>query len=104
MGQKVLIYNSRLKLFPGKLKSKWFGPCVVTKVFHYGVLEVHSSENNQTFIVNGHRGKLYIEVYSTPREDDLAPQDLVLQSVHYAVAPRALEPHLVDFKCTFLQG
>jgi hypothetical protein len=46
VGQKVLIYNSRLRLFPGKLKSRWSGPCVVTKVFPHGALEVHNSESN----------------------------------------------------------
>jgi hypothetical protein len=81
-----------------KARALQFGPCVVTKVFPHGTLEVHSSENNQTFTVNGHRVKPYIEVNSTSREDDLAPQDLALQSVHYAAAQRALEPHLVDFK------
>ena len=25
-GEKVLLFNSRLKLFPGKLKSRWSGP------------------------------------------------------------------------------
>ena len=30
IGQKVLLYNSRLKLFPGKLKSRWTGPFEVT--------------------------------------------------------------------------
>ena len=28
-GQKVLLYNSRLHLFPGKLKSRWTGPYIV---------------------------------------------------------------------------
>ena len=32
-GQQVLLFNSRLKLFPGKLKSRWSGPFTVTKVF-----------------------------------------------------------------------
>ena len=32
-GQKVLLFSSRLKLFPGKLKSRWSGPFKVTKVF-----------------------------------------------------------------------
>jgi len=31
-GEKVLIYNSRLHLFPGKLKSKWLGPYEVIHV------------------------------------------------------------------------
>jgi hypothetical protein len=89
----VLIYKSQLRLFPGKLKSRWFGPCVVTKVFPHGALEVHSSENNQTFIVNGHRVNPNLEFKLIPSDEDLA-----LQSVQYAVAPRAPEPHLVDFK------
>ena len=28
-GQQVLLFNSRLKLFPGKLKSRWSGPFIV---------------------------------------------------------------------------
>jgi hypothetical protein len=53
VGQKVLIYNSRLRLFPGKLKSRWYGPYVVTQVFPHGAVEVHCKEKNQTFTVNG---------------------------------------------------
>jgi hypothetical protein len=97
--QKVLIYNSQLILFPGKLKSRWSSPYVVTKAFPHGTLEVHNSESNQTFKVNGYRVKPYIEINSTPREEDLAPHDLALQSVQHAAALRALKLHLVDFKC-----
>ena len=39
-GDHVLLYNSRLRLFPGKLKSRWTGPFTVTKVFPYGTIEV----------------------------------------------------------------
>ena len=35
-GQRVLLFNSRLKLFPGKLKSRWSGPFTVSKVFPHG--------------------------------------------------------------------
>ncbi|XP_015960442.1 uncharacterized protein LOC107484357 [Arachis duranensis] len=35
-GQQVLLYNSKLRLFPGKLKSRWSGPFLVTKVSPYG--------------------------------------------------------------------
>ena len=31
-GEQVLLYNSRLKLFPGKLKSRWSGPYTVEQV------------------------------------------------------------------------
>jgi len=31
--QKVWLFNSKLKLFPGKLRSRWNGPFVVQQVF-----------------------------------------------------------------------
>ncbi|CAL1388857.1 unnamed protein product [Linum trigynum] len=40
VGDQVLLYNSRLRLFPGKLKSRWIGPYVITQVFPYGVAEI----------------------------------------------------------------
>jgi len=46
VGQKVLLYNSRLRLFPGKLKSRWYDPYTVTKVFSHRALEVHNKEKN----------------------------------------------------------
>ena len=39
-GQQVLLFNSRLQLFPGKLKSKWSGPFTVVQVFPYGGVEI----------------------------------------------------------------
>ena len=42
VGQKVLLYNSRLGLMSGKLRSKWIGPFVVTNVFPYGTVEIKS--------------------------------------------------------------
>ncbi|XP_050890775.1 uncharacterized protein LOC127096221, partial [Lathyrus oleraceus] len=32
-GDAVLLFNSRLKLFPGKLRSRWSGPFHITKIF-----------------------------------------------------------------------
>ena len=49
-GQQVLLFNSRLKLFPGKLKSRWSGPFTVTKVFSHGGADVTHPEKG-TFIV-----------------------------------------------------
>mgnify|MGYP004711024427 CR=1 FL=1 len=45
VGQKVLLYNSRLRLFPGKLKARWSGPFEVTQVFPYGAVEVVNARN-----------------------------------------------------------
>ncbi|XP_022872577.1 uncharacterized protein LOC111391570 [Olea europaea var. sylvestris] len=49
---------SRLKLFPGKLRTRWSGPYTITKVMQYGAIEV-SHETKGTFIVNGQRLKHY---------------------------------------------
>ncbi|MDV3169690.1 MAG: hypothetical protein Q8810_02590, partial [Candidatus Phytoplasma australasiaticum] len=57
-GQQVLLFNSRLKLFPGKLKSRWSGPFVIAKVLPYGVVVVKGKHGN-TFKVNGYRLKHY---------------------------------------------
>ncbi|KAK5771899.1 hypothetical protein PVK06_048154 [Gossypium arboreum] len=58
VGDLVLLYNSRLKLFPGKLKSRWSDPFVVQTVFPYGTVKV-SHPTQGIFKVNGHRLKLY---------------------------------------------
>jgi hypothetical protein len=49
VGHKVLLYNSRLRLFPGKLMSQCYGPYTITKVFSHGELEVHNEEK-KTYI------------------------------------------------------
>ncbi|XP_031279269.1 uncharacterized protein LOC116137721 [Pistacia vera] len=59
VGQKVLLFNSRLRLFPEKLKSRWLGPFTVSRVHPYGAVEV-SHEEKGTFIVNGQRLKPYV--------------------------------------------
>ncbi|KAJ9544667.1 hypothetical protein OSB04_024374 [Centaurea solstitialis] len=56
-GDRVLLFNSRFKLFPGKFRSRWSGPFSVVRVFPYGAVEVASESG--TFKVNGQRLKLY---------------------------------------------
>ena len=60
VGQLILLFNSRLKLFPEKLKSKWGGPFEVVQVFSYGVLELMNLRDGARFKVNGHRAKPYL--------------------------------------------
>ena len=57
-GQQVLLFNSRLKLFLGKLKSKWSGPFTVLQVFPYGGVDILHPEKGQ-FKVNAQRLKPY---------------------------------------------
>ncbi|XP_070020212.1 uncharacterized protein LOC142180872 [Nicotiana tabacum] len=59
IGDQVLLYNSRLRLFPGKLKSRWTGPYNVTDVTPYGAIEIQQINGGEKFKVNGHRLKLY---------------------------------------------
>ncbi|GKB00682.1 reverse transcriptase domain-containing protein [Tanacetum coccineum] len=46
-GEEVLVFNSRLKLFPGKLRTRWYGPYTVSKVYSYGTVEVLGSGYHQ---------------------------------------------------------
>nr|XP_043633090.1 uncharacterized protein LOC122604268 [Erigeron canadensis] len=62
VGQKVWLFNSRLKLFVGKLKSKWAGPFVVTKVTLHGAVEIKNLDGGEPFMVNGQRLKLCYEL------------------------------------------
>ncbi|XP_076893585.1 uncharacterized protein LOC143545620 [Bidens hawaiensis] len=59
-GDKVLLFNSRLKLFAGKLRSKWTGPYLVKEVFPYGVVELENPDYGTSWKVNGHRLKHYL--------------------------------------------
>jgi hypothetical protein len=68
VGQKVLLYHSRLKLFPGKLRSRWIGPFVVTNVFPHGAVQIKGGQSGNEFKVNGHRLKPYYEVYDREEE------------------------------------
>ena len=56
---QVLLFNSRLRLFPGKLKSKWSGPFTVVSSTRFGVVTLRTS-NHEEFKVNGKRLKHYL--------------------------------------------
>jgi len=56
--QTVLVYDSKLHLFSGKFKSRWFGPSVIKRDLGHGAFEVQSSTEG-TFKVNGQRLKHY---------------------------------------------
>ncbi|GJZ58531.1 reverse transcriptase domain-containing protein, partial [Tanacetum coccineum] len=58
VGDRVLLFNSRLKIFSGKLKSCWSGPFIITEVFPYGTAKL-SHPDGSNFKVNCHRLKHY---------------------------------------------
>ena len=51
-GRKVLLYNSRLHLFPKKLNSRWIGPFVVKTVFSHGAVEISDTKNENDLTIN----------------------------------------------------
>ncbi|GJR86355.1 reverse transcriptase domain-containing protein [Tanacetum coccineum] len=44
VGDRVLLFNSRLKIFSGKLKTRWTGPFTVAQVFPYGTVELSQTD------------------------------------------------------------
>ncbi|CAH9138395.1 unnamed protein product [Cuscuta epithymum] len=60
-GMEVLLYDSRLRLFPGKLKSRWTGPFLIRQVFSHGAIELENPKSGNVFKVNGQRVKRYLK-------------------------------------------
>ncbi|CAM8954313.1 unnamed protein product [Rhodiola kirilowii] len=69
VGQKVLLFSSRLRLMPGKLRSRWTGPYVVVRVYNHGALELRGPEGGESFKVNGQRVKPYYDGFEATTED-----------------------------------
>nr|GFB94329.1 hypothetical protein [Tanacetum cinerariifolium] len=58
VGDQVLLFNSRLKIFSGKLKSRWSGPFTIFEIYPYETAKlIHLDGCN--FKVNYHRLKHY---------------------------------------------
>ncbi|GKD89066.1 reverse transcriptase domain-containing protein [Tanacetum coccineum] len=88
VGDQVLLFNSRLKIFSGKLKIRWTGRFTITQVFLYGTVEL-SQTDELNFKENGHRLKHYFEgtyhgwlsriskrsPWTTKFGDEIAPDD-----------------------------
>jgi hypothetical protein len=60
VGEKVLLYRSRLRFFAGKLLSKWESPYVIKEVYCSGAIKIASLKDDTTQVVNGQRLKHYI--------------------------------------------
>ena len=66
-GDQVLLFNSRLRLFPGKLKSKWSGPYTVMSSTTFGTVTL-KTDAGEEFKVNGQRLKHYQRREETKEE------------------------------------
>ena len=58
-GQPVLLFSSKLRLFPRKLKSRWSGPFMVKQVKPHGVVEIEDAKSKRSWLVNGQWLKHY---------------------------------------------
>ena len=59
-GDQVLLYDSKLHLFPGKLKSRWTGPFVVQQAYPNGSVDLRDPSDDRILKVNGQRVKPYV--------------------------------------------
>ena len=60
VNDKVWPYNSRLKLFPGQLRSIWDGPYVVLELFDGGAVLISDPKTGRQFKLNGHHLNPYL--------------------------------------------
>ena len=70
-GQKVLCYNSRMKLFPGKLRSRWSGPYVIKEVYPFGMIVIKDEKFDTEYRVNEHQLKIYYEGADMKNTDEV---------------------------------
>ena len=73
---KVLLFNSRVKLFGhGKLRSKWKGPYHVIDTSPHGAITIQDDDGN-TYKVNGQRLKLFLD-HNKALDEEIDVIDLV---------------------------
>ena len=60
VNDNVWLYNSRLKLFLGKLRSRWDGPYMVLDLFDEGFVLISDIKSGRQFKVNDHHLKSYL--------------------------------------------
>ena len=60
----MLLYDSKLYLFPRKLNSKWTGPFRIRAISDHVAYDIENLQDGQVTKVNGHRLKAYPELLS----------------------------------------
>ncbi|GJX65050.1 reverse transcriptase domain-containing protein [Tanacetum coccineum] len=75
VGDQVLLFNFRLKIFSRKLKTRWSGPFTIAQVFPYGTVEL-SQPDGPNFKVNGHRVKHYFGGDIPPKVEEVTEVEI----------------------------
>ena len=68
-GDQVLLYDSKLHLFLGKLKSRWIGPFIIHQAYPNGLVDLLNQKDNRVFKVNGQRVKPYAAQHTANEEE-----------------------------------
>ena len=68
-GDQVLLYDSKLHLFLGKLKSRWIGPFIIPQAYPNGSVDLLNQKDNRVFKVNGQRVKPYAPEHTANDEE-----------------------------------
>ena len=68
-GDHVLLYDSKVHLFPSKLKSRWKGPFIIHQAYLNGSFDLLNPEDEKKFKVNGKRVKPYAVHHSAEEEE-----------------------------------
>ena len=68
-GDQVLLYDFKLNLFSGKLKSRWTGPFIVYQVYLNGSVDLLNSKDSRVFEVNVQRLKPYAVQHIAHKEE-----------------------------------
>ena len=59
-GDWALLFDSRYKNFKGKLTTRWLGPYEIVTAFDNGFVRIKTIDDSDiSFVVNGHRLRLY---------------------------------------------
>nr|GEU63662.1 reverse transcriptase domain-containing protein [Tanacetum cinerariifolium] len=87
VGDQVLLFNSHLKIFSGKLKTRWSGPFTITQVFSYGTVEL-SQPNGPNFKDEAQESEE--DILGAGEEMDDNPQSAKTQ--HQSSPPREDKP------------
>ncbi|CAM8904978.1 unnamed protein product [Rhodiola kirilowii] len=75
-GERILLYKSRLKLFPGKLHTRWSGPCTVERAYLDDRVEL-STKGGKSMVVDGQR-LMYYHVLKHREPPDSVDDDQLL--------------------------
>ncbi|XP_059635359.1 uncharacterized protein LOC132277519 [Cornus florida] len=78
--QKAWLFNSRLKFFPRKLRTKWEGSYLIIFVSPYQAVKLQNLKDEGTFKVNGQRLKPYIDGQALQRNVE---SDLLVDRIYF---------------------